>query len=75
MTFKYHEGDRVALKEDHTDFLPAGTHGIVFCYYTTTPPAYEINFALRDGEDFGAIMFEDDIEFCSNSCCLGPAKS
>ena len=69
MTLMFQQDDTVVLKEGHTDFLPTGTHGVVFCYYTTTPPAYEINFAVSDGEDFGAIMFEDDIEFCSDPAC------
>lgn len=62
MTFKFQEGDAVALREDHTEFLPAGSRGTVFCQYDTTPPAYEVNFQDTAGELFGAVMYEDEIE-------------
>ncbi len=64
MTFRFQEGDKVVLKngEDHSRFLRTGSHGVVFCLYTTTPPAYEVNFEGMDGKQFGTIMFEDDIE-------------
>ncbi len=62
MTFKFQEGDTVALKEDQSDYLPAGSRGTVFCQYHTTPPAYEVNFWDTAGELLGAIMCEDEIE-------------
>ncbi len=62
MTFRFQEGDTVALKEDHTKFLPAGSRGTVFCQYDTAPPAYEVNFQDAAGDLFGAIMHEDEIE-------------
>ena len=62
MTHKYQEDDQVALVEDFADYLPAGSVGIVFCYYTTTPPAYEINFVGTDGQPVGNIFYEDEIE-------------
>ncbi len=70
MTHKFREGDFVSLKEDYTDFLPAGSHGSVFCLYMTTPPAYEINFLDCDGREFGAIMDEDDLQRCHDPKCL-----
>jgi hypothetical protein len=70
VTHKFQEGDFVSLKEDYTDFLPAGSHGSVFCLYMTTPPAYEINFIARDGRGMGAIMDEDELERCADPKCL-----
>ncbi len=76
MTHKFQEGDFVFSKEDYTDFLPAGSHGTVFCSYTTTPPAYEINFLASDGELFGAIMDEDDLQRCLDpNCAKMPARN
>ena len=69
MTHKFQEGEIVTLKEEYSDFLPAGSHGSVFCFYTTTPPAYEINFLASDGEEFGAIMYEDELERCTDPNC------
>ena len=62
MTFKFQEDDIVAPQEDHTNFLPAGSRGTVFCQYGTVPPAYEVNFQDTAGELFGAVMYEDEIE-------------
>jgi len=76
VTHMFQEDDVVVLKEDQADFLPAGSHGTVFCLYTTVPPAYEINFVDRNGEGFGAIMYENEIERCSDSKCLDlPART
>ena len=73
MTHKFQEDDTVVLKEETNDFLPAGSHGTVFCLYTTTPPAYEINFIDSGGESFGAIMYEDELERCHDPNCLHTA--
>ncbi len=62
MTHKYQEDDQVALVEDFTDHLPAGSVGVVFCQYTTTPPSYEINFVDTTGRSIGNIFYEDEIE-------------
>ena len=61
--FRFQEGDEVVLlnSENHTDFLPVGSHGVVFCQYTTTPPAYEVTFRDSRGEDFGTIVQENEI--------------
>ena len=70
MTHKFQEDDVVILKEGTHDFLPTGSHGTVFCFYMTTPPAYEINFIDIKGRGFGAVMYEDELELCSNPDCL-----
>ncbi len=64
MTFRFQDGDEVMLKdgEGHAWFLPAGSRGIVFCQYATTPPAYEVNFRDVKGEAFGSVVYEDEIE-------------
>jgi len=64
MTFKFQEDDEVVLinGEGHASFLPVGSFGTVFCQYTTTPPAYEVNFKDVSGEDFGSIVYENEIE-------------
>ena len=64
MTFKFQEDDKVVLidGEGHASFLPVGSLGIVFCQYTTTPPAYEVNFRDVSGKELGSIVYEDEIE-------------
>ena len=62
MTHKYQKDDQVALKEDFADHLPAGSLGVIFCQYTTTPPAYEITFVDTSGQGVGGIFYEDEIE-------------
>ena len=62
MKHKYQADDQVALKEDFADYLPAGSVGVVFCQYMTTPPAYEITFVDTSGRGVGGIFDEDDIE-------------
>lgn len=71
MTHKFKEGDVVVSKRASNDFLPAGSHGTVFCLYLTTPPAYEINFIDSAGETFGAIRYEDEVERCLGPNCHG----
>ncbi len=64
MTFRFQCGDEVMLKdgERHAWFLPAGSRGTVFCQYATTPPAYEVNFRDVKGEEFGSVVYEDEVE-------------
>lgn len=64
MTFRFQDGDEVMLKdgEGHAWFLPVGSRGIVFCQYATSPPAYEVNFRDVRGEEFGSVVYEDEIE-------------
>ena len=61
--FKFQEGDEVVLlnSEGHTDFLPVGSHGVVFCQYTTTPLAYEVTFRDSQGKSFGTIVYEAEL--------------
>lgn len=61
--FRFQEGDEVVLlnSEGHTDFLPVGSHGVVFCQYTTMPPAYEVTFRDSQGERFGTIVYETEL--------------
>ena len=61
--FRFQEGDEVVLlnSDGHADFLPDGTQGVVFCQYTTMPPAYEVIFRNSQGEDFGTIVQENEI--------------
>lgn len=61
--FRFQEGDEVVLlnAEGHTDFLPVGSRGVVFCQYTTTPPAYEVNFRDSTGDSFGTIVQENEL--------------
>ncbi len=65
--FRFQKGDEVVLlnSEGHTDFLPVGSRGVVFCQYTTTPTAYEVTFWDSQGEEFGTIVYENE---------LGPSK-
>ena len=71
MTFRFQEGDAVALKEGHTAFLPTGSEGIVFCQYTTSPPAYEVNFQDVNGEEFGSVVYEDELEPSRSEAVMG----
>lgn len=72
MTFRFQEDDKVVLKtgEDHAEFLPAGSQGVVHCQYTTTPPAYEVTFLDSQGEQFGTIVCEDEIELAQETVNL-----
>ena len=62
MTFKFQGGDAIALKKEHTDFLPAGSRGTVLCRHPMVPIAYEVNFQDSAGDLFGAILYEEEIE-------------
>ena len=70
MTHKYQEDDQVILKEDFADYLPGGSVGIVFCQYTTVPPAYEINFVDTTGRSVGGIFYEYEIEAIQKTAAL-----
>ena len=61
MPFKFQQGDLVALKDDHTVFLPNGSRGTVFSQHDMTPPAYEVKFQDTSGEVFGALLYEYEI--------------
>lgn len=74
MTFRFQDGDKVVLTkgEGHAEFLSTGSRGVVFCQYTTTPPAYEVNFLDSRGEEFGAVVYEDEIELVQET--VNPPK-
>ncbi len=60
--FKFHEGECVALKNDNTSLgLAAGETGTVWAMYDSQPPAYEITFCGREGTEFDALMYEDEL--------------
>ena len=69
MKFRFQDGDEVVLKngEDHAWFLPTGSRGVVFCQYSTTPPAYEVNFCDIRGETFGAVVYEDELDMVNET--------
>lgn len=75
MTFKFQDGDEVVLKnsEGHASFLQVGSLGTVFCQYATTPPAYEVNFRDVNGEEFGSIVYENEVEL-AHSAVTVPAR-
>lgn len=60
--FKFTEGARVAIKEDNLPLgLTAGETGVIWALYETQPPAYEVTFCTRDGEEFDALMYEEEL--------------
>lgn len=62
MTFQFAEGMAVALKADDPALdLDAGTPGVVWALYSSTPPSYEVTFAGKDGEEFDVTMSEDEL--------------
>ena len=66
MNFRFHEGSRVTVREDHPEFgLCAGTEGTVWACYNRVPAAYEVTFLVDDGSAFDALMNEDEIESSS----------
>ena len=60
--FKFSEGAQVAIKNDRPTLgLTAGDigKGWAFCY--SEPPAYEVTFCAQNGEEFDALMYEDEL--------------
>lgn len=41
--------------------LSAGDCGTIWALYDTQPPAYEVTFCTQEGEDFDALMYEDEL--------------
>jgi hypothetical protein len=72
MVFKFEEGDEVVLRngEGHSSFLTAGSRGVIFCQFASDPPAYEVNFRDSMGQEFGSIVYEDDIEMMRDTTVL-----
>lgn len=60
--FKFAEGECVALKDDNPTLgLTAGEAGKVWAMYDTQPPAYEVTFSPPAGDEFDALMYEDEL--------------
>ena len=61
--FKFHEGQSVALREDHLSLgLKAGDTGVVWALYATEPPAYEVTFGGSDDVAFDMTVTEEEVE-------------
>jgi len=60
--FKFTEGAIVAIKNDNPQLgLVAGDTGVVWALYDIEPPAYEVTFSPRNGEEFDALMYEQEL--------------
>lgn len=60
--FKFSEGAQVALKTDNPILgLSAGERGTVWALYDTQPPAYEVTFHPESGDEFDALMYEEEL--------------
>ena len=60
--FKFSEGAQVAIKSDNQTLgLTAGDVGKIWALYQTEPSAYEVTFRAQSGEEFDALMYEDEL--------------
>ncbi len=60
--FKFTEGSTVAIKNDNPQLgLIAGDTGVVWAMYDIQPPAYEVTFSPADGDEFDALMYEEEL--------------
>ena len=60
--FKFSEGAQVAVKNDKPGLgLTVGDTGKVWAFYYSEPPAYEVTFRAQNGEEFDALMYEDEL--------------
>jgi len=60
--FQFSENTVVALRADEPGLdLDAGTRGVIWALYTTTPPSYEVTFEGKDGRKFDVTMAEDEL--------------
>jgi len=60
--FNFAEGAAVAIKNDTPALgLTAGEAGKVWALYDTQPPAYEVTFRTEGGDEFDALMYEDEL--------------
>lgn len=60
--FRFTEDTVVALAEDDPGLdLDAGTTGVVWALYNTTPPSYEVTFTGKDGLKFDVTMSEEEL--------------
>lgn len=59
---KFSEGAQVAIKSDNLTLgLTAGDTGRVWALYHSEPAAYEVTFCAQSGEEFDALMYEDEL--------------
>lgn len=62
MLFTFAEGATVAVKNDNPQLgLVAGDTGVLWALYDITPPAYEVTFSPQNGEEFDALMYEQEL--------------
>lgn len=62
--FMLNEGAQVALRNDNPVLgLVAGDIGTIWALYDTQPPAYEVTFRPQNGEEFDALMYEDELTY------------
>lgn len=60
--FRFSDGEVVAITEDYSEIgLSRGDAGVIWAFYNTTPPAYEVTFMGKDGEAFDVTMSEDEL--------------
>ncbi len=60
--FRFSDGEVVAITEDYSELgLRVGDTGVIWAFYNTTPPAYEVTFQGEDGEPFDMTMSEDEL--------------
>ncbi len=60
--FKFAQGAIVAIKNDNPQLgLVAGDTGVVWALYDIEPPAYEVTFSPQIGEEFDALMYEEEL--------------
>ena len=60
--FKFMEGACVALKSDNPTLgLTTGDKGVIWALYETDPPAYEVTFSPASGNEFDALMYEEEL--------------
>ena len=60
--FKFPEGAQVAIKSDTLTLgLTAGDMGKMWALYHSEPPAYEVTFCAQSGEEFDALMYEEEL--------------
>ncbi len=60
--FKFAEGAHVAIKNDDLVLgLTAGETGKIWALYDTQPPAYEVTFRSQGGDEFDALMYEEEL--------------
>ena len=60
--FKFSEGAPVAIKSDNPTLgLTAGDVGRVWALYHSEPAAYEVTFRAQNGEEFDALMYENEL--------------